>query len=229
MSTTPQQNSSPQQNTSLRDASGDIIIDEAARSASRKKLVWIFALFFLPLLLATIWFQVVQTGAISWGSTSRGELIDPAVPLTEFVLQEQGNDEPFVLDEVRGKWTIMYVPGAQCDDACKQALIDIRQTRLALNHRMARVQRVLLTDLSTAFDDEFTAAQVGLRIVGGSPDAIASLTDQVNKAQSDMEAKSNLVYLIDPLGNLMMRYTPDQLSKPLFKDIKHLLKSSRIG
>ncbi len=219
----------PQQNTPLRDANGEIIIDEAARSASRKKLVWIFALFFLPLFLATIWFQVVQTGAISWGSTSRGELISPAVPLTEFALVEEGTDKPFVLDEVRGKWTIMYVPGSSCDDACEQALIDIRQTRLALNHRMARVQRVLLMEQPPAFDEEFAAAQLGLRVVGGTPQAIASLVDQVNKAQSNMESKSNLIYLIDPFGNLMMRYTPDQLSKPLFKDIKHLLKSSRIG
>jgi len=44
-----------------------------------------------------------------------------------------------------------------------------------------------------------------------------------------MESKTNLIYLIDPNGNLMMRYTPDQLPKPLFKDLKHLLKVSRIG
>ncbi len=221
--------STEQPNKPLRDENGEIIIDEAARAASRKKLVWIFALFFLPLLLATIWFQIVQTGAISWGSTSRGELISPAVPFTEFALSEEGSDEAFDLDEVRGKWTILYVPGASCDTSCEETLYNIRQARLALNHRMERVQRVLLIDQASNFSDEIKESQIGLRIVRGEDDAKNVFLDQISAAQSAMESKSNLIYLIDPFGNLMMRYTPDQLPKPLFKDLKHLLKASRIG
>lgn len=211
-----------------RHANGEIIIDEAARASSRKKLVWIFALFFLPLLLATIWFQVVRTGAISWGSTSRGELIAPAVPLTEFSLIEAGSDAAFGLDDVRGKWTILYVPGTACTTDCEKTLYDIRQARLALNHRMERVQRVVLTPQPVAFSDEVQEANIGLRAVNDS-ETNTSFIDQIKAAQSNMESKNNLIYLIDPNGNLMMRYTPDQLPKPLFKDLKHLLKVSRIG
>lgn len=221
---TPEQPTTPQRN-----ANGEIIIDEAARAASRKKLVWIFALFFLPLLLATIWFQIVQTGMVSWGSTSRGELIAPAVPFTEFALSEEGTDEAFELDDVRGKWTILYVPGASCDDTCEKNLFEIRQARLALNHRMERVQRVMLVEQAAEFSQEVRDAQLGLRIVGGNAETNAPFIDQINAAQSAMEPKTNMIYLIDPNGNLMMRYTPDQLPKPLFKDLKHLLKASRIG
>lgn len=217
-----------QPDTPKRAANGDIIIDEAARAASRKKLIWIFALFFLPLFLATIWFQVVQTGAISWGSTSRGELIAPAVPLTEFNLIEPGSDAAFGLDDVRGKWTILYVPGAACETDCEKTLYDIRQARLALNHRMERVQRVMLTAQPIAFSDEVQQANLGLRVVHDSK-TNTLFVDQINAAQNGMESKNNLIYLIDPNGNLMMRYTPDQLPKPLFKDLKHLLKASRIG
>lgn len=227
MSTT-EQNNTPQ-STVRKDANGEIIIDERARAASRKKLVWIFALFFLPLLLATIWFQVVKTGFINLGNRSNGELIAPAVPFTEFTLQEQGEDAPFVLDDVRGKWTILYVPGATCDDACQKTLYDIRQARLALNHRMERVQRVLLVDNALTLTDKIANEQLGLRIVGGDKASIAGFADQMGVAQSSMEPKTNMIYLIDPLGNLMMRYTPDQLPRPLYKDLKHLLKVSRIG
>lgn len=211
-----------------RNANGEIIIDEAARAASRKKLVWIFALFFLPLFFATIWFQIVQTGAISWGNTSRGELIAPAVPFTEFSLIEAGSDDVFGLDDVRGKWTILYAPGSDCNEDCEKTLYDIRQARLALNHRMERVQRVLLTTQPVAFSDEVQSANLGLRVVSNS-EADSSFVDQIKAAQSGMELKNNLIYLIDPNGNLMMRYTPDLLPKPLFKDLKHLLKVSRIG
>ena len=217
-----------QPNRPMRDAQGEIIIDEAARALSRKKLVWIFALFFLPLLMATLWFHVVQTGAINWGSTSRGELITPAVPLTDFGLNETDSAAVFGLDDVRGKWTILYIPGATCDEECEKTLYDIRQARLALNHRMERVQRVVMTKQEVTFTDEVQAANVGLRMVNDN-NTDSRFIDQINAAQSEMEAKNNLIYLIDPNGNLMMRYTPDQLPKPLFKDLKHLLKVSRIG
>jgi len=212
-----------------RDADGEIVIDEHARAASRKKLVWIFTLFFLPLLLATLWFQVVRTGVINLGSKSNGELIAPAVPFTEFALQEVGADKAFDLDDVRGKWTILYVPGSACNGECEKTLHDIRQARLALNHRMERVQRVLLVDEEQTFSTEIQDAQLGLRIVGGDQQGSSGFAEQMSAAQSGMEPKTNMIYLIDPLGNLMMRYTPDQLPRPLFKDLKHLLKVSRIG
>jgi len=224
---------SGQTGNAMRHSNGDIVIDEAARAASRKKLVWIFALFFLPLFLATIWFHVVRTGAISWSSNSRGELITPAVPFTEFSLSEADSDAVFGLNDVRGKWTILYVPesdvpGTPCDTNCEKTLYDIRQARLALNHRMERVQRVMLTSQQVAFSDEVQSANVGLRLVNDN-ETDTSFIDQINAAQNGMEPKTNLIYLIDPNGNLMMRYSPDQLPKPLFKDLKHLLKVSRIG
>lgn len=227
MNTVEQDNPSP--SGVHRDANGEIIIDERARAASRKKLVWIFTLFFLPLLLATLWFQVVKTGVINLGSKSNGELIAPAVPFTEFALQELGEENAFELDDVRGKWTILYIPGSTCDAGCEKTLHDIRQARLALNHRMERVQRVLLVDEELAFSTETQDAQLGLRIVGGDQQDSSGFADQLGAAQSSMEPKTNMIYLIDPLGNLMMRYTPDQLPRPLFKDLKHLLKVSRIG
>jgi len=222
------------ENKVQRDANGEIIIDDALRAASRKKLLWIFALFFVPLLLATIWLQMVKASGGAWGSTSRGELIAPAVPLTEFALTEvslaeEGSDTPFQLDDLRGKWSIVYAPGATCDAACESTLYDIRQARLALNHRMERVQRVLLVEQVPQFDTTKLEEQTGLRIVSGNSDMLATLESQITSAQQKLEAKQNLIYLVDPLGNLMMRYTSDQLPRPLFKDLKHLLKTSRVG
>jgi len=218
-----------QQNPAPRDENGEIIIDEAARSASQKKLLLIFALFFVPLLLATIWLQMVKASGGAWGNTSRGELIAPAVPFSEFSLRTLGDDAPFGLDDVRGKWTVLYVPGEECAADCEKTLLDIRQARLALNHRMDRVNRVLLVDNDPQFSNEFLQELSGVQIVSGEDDALAVFVNQINAAQSSMEAKENIVYLIDPNGNLMMRYTPDQLPRPMFKDLKHLLKVSRIG
>ncbi len=202
--------------------------EELARQASRKKLILIFALFFVPLLLATIWMQMLKMGGGQWGNTSNGELISPAYPLQEFSVATD-SDLVLNLDEIRGKWTILYVPEGDCTETCQDTLYKIRQARLALNHRMERVQRVAIFASDNALNDELLAAHAGLIMVDASAQQSSALLDQITDAQKTMETKQELIYLIDPLGNLMMRYTADLLPKPLFKDLKHLLKVSRIG
>jgi len=175
-------------------------IDPAVRRRSRIKLVSIFAIFAVPLILASIYLHLVRSSGGSMGDTSRGELIQPAVPLTQFSLQ--ATDESFDLDAVRGLWTMLYVPVGPCLDACKQNLYHMRQVRLALNHRMNRVQRAVVME---------------------SPEQISV------KAQEGMDVLEDAIYLIDPFGNLMLRFAPDLKPNAMLKDIKHLLKVSRIG
>jgi len=117
-------------------------IDPALRRRSRIKLVAIFAIFAVPLILASIYLHLIRSSGGTMGDTSRGELIQPAVPLTQFSLQT--SDEPFHLDTLRGLWTMLYIPDGECTDACTQNLYHMRQVRLALNHRMNRVQRAVV-------------------------------------------------------------------------------------
>ncbi len=58
---------------------------------------------------------------------------------------------------------------------------------------------------------------------------VAKLTAQLeeNKEVTPLETKK--VYLIDPLGNLMMQYPADFKTRGLIRDLRHLLKWSRIG
>ena len=202
-------------------------IDPAARRRSRMKLVLIFAIFGIPLLLASIYLQMVRSSGGQLGDTSRGQLIQPAVPLTEFLLEQSG--EPFILDTVRGSWTMLYMPVGECADACKLNLYHMRQVRLALNHRMDRVQRAVLLQSEGQVSEEVLAEHPGLMAVVGSPEAQAMLRDQVKSAEATMDSLDNAIYLIDPFGNLMLRFPPDLDPKSMLKDIKHLLKVSRIG
>jgi len=95
---------------------------EARRASGRKKLLLIFGLFAVPLLLATLWFHAVRFSGGSWGNTAKGELITPAVPLDGVALTEQG--QPFDIDGLRGKWTILYVPDAlKCEENCGEHLM----------------------------------------------------------------------------------------------------------
>lgn len=202
-------------------------IDPQARRRSRIKLLSIFAIFAVPLILASVYLHMIRNSGGSLGDTSRGQLISPAVPLTEFSLQH--DDADFTLDTVRGSWTLLYMPEGQCLETCELNLYHMRQVRLALNHRMDRVQRAVLLSSAEQLDAQLRSAHPGLIAVTGTASAQAALRDQVMSAQSSMEPLADAIYLIDPLGNVMLRFPPDLAPKSMLKDLKHLLKVSRIG
>ncbi len=207
------------------DPSDEVFVQR--RAAGRKKLILIFALFAVPLLLATLWFHAVRMSSGSWGNTAKGQLITPAVPLDGVALLENG--EAFDIDGFRGKWTILYVPDAlQCGESCSDDLFQIRQLRLALNHRMERVQRVVFLDQPNV-PEQIQEAQLGLRVVTGTQAQRQAFLEQLSAPTQSLEPIPNAIYLVDPLGNLMMRFGSDQLPDEVHKDLKRLLKASRIG
>ncbi len=200
---------------------------EARRASGRKKLLLIFGLFAVPLLLATLWFHAVRFSGGSWGNTAKGELITPAVPLDGLALTEDG--QPFDIDGLRGKWTILYVPDTlECGQDCGEHLMLIRQLRLALNHRMERVQRVVLLN-QPAVPKAMQEAQLGLRVITGSEAQREAFLGQLSAPTEGLEPVANPIYIVDPFGNLMMRFGPEQLPDQVHKDLKRLLKASRIG
>jgi len=202
-------------------------IDPESRRRSRTKLLLIFAIFAIPLILASIYLHLVRGSGGTIGDTSKGELIQPAVPLEAFALQQQ--DADFNLDTVRGSWTMLYMPEGVCGEVCERNLYHMRQVRLALNHRMDRVQRAILLQSSNQLSAELIAEHPGLMVVNGSDEEQAVLRDQIRAAESKMPAIDNAIYLIDPFGNVMLRFPSDLEPKSMLKDIKHLLKVSRIG
>lgn len=202
-------------------------IDPEKRRRSRIKLVSIFAIFAIPLILASIYLHLVRNSGGTIGDTSRGQLISPAVPLTDFSLQTA--DAQFNLDSVRGVWTMLYIPMGDCLDTCEKNLYHMRQVRLALNHRMDRVQRAVLMQSPEQISAALLAEHPGLVAATGSATEQVQLSGQIDAAQQGMDPLADAIYIIDPFGNVMLRFPPDLEPKSMLKDIKHLLKVSRIG
>jgi len=205
--------------------------------ASRRKLLLILACFAIPLILATIWLQILRVQGGTYGDTSRGELVVPARPFEAFALQTQ-EGEVWGLDELRGRWSLLYLADGACEDACQQDLYHMRQVRLALNHRMDRVRRVVLPAATDPLPDTLVEEHPGLIILSGDAIARDGFVSQVKAAEADMHAERgeegtppefNGIYLVDPNGNLMMRFSHDLDPRSMLKDLKHLLKVSRIG
>jgi len=192
---------------------------------SRMKMLALLGAFGFPLLLATVWLQVVKAKGGDFGVSVKGELIRPAYPLEPFELTEQGKDT-FNQESLRGIWTMLYAPVGECVDTCQKNLYHMRQVRLALNHRKDRLQRAVLLESPGQLTDVLISEHPGLRVLSGER---AVLMGQFATAEGEMPASEDAIYLIDPFGNLMMRFPADLPPKSMLKDVKHLLKVSRIG
>lgn len=194
---------------------------EDSTGAGRRKLLLVAAVFLAPLLAAVGWFfaapQLAPPPSVS------GMLIDPARPLEPFEAPVSGGGH-YTLDDMRGHWTLVHLVGAQCDAACRRRLHDVRQVYDALGEDRIRVARVALAAAGTETP--------GLASVLGEHPRLTVLRthgDGPLAGQLPAAAAAGSVFVVDPLGNLMLRYGPEAEPSGMLDDLEKLLKLSRIG
>jgi cytochrome oxidase Cu insertion factor (SCO1/SenC/PrrC family) len=206
----------------------NIPIEDTRRRNGRRQLIFLASLFFVPLLVA-FWLYYGGSGWRPAGGTNKGDLIDPAVPLPAVSLaRPDGTRTPE--EFLRGTWTVAYVGDGACDERCRKALYLSRQTRIALNKDMDRVQRVFLATGGAA-DTAFLSAEhpdLTVALVGTDVDSQALLA-RIPALGGVAPATAGRLYLIDPLGNLMLSYSAASPDKALLTDVKKLLRLSHIG
>jgi hypothetical protein len=192
----------------------------------RRMLIALAILFFAPLGLAFYLYY----GHGTWhpgGRVNAGDLIQPPRPLPALALplMGSGTTDPNFL---KGKWTFLYVRVGPCGARCRKRLYDTRQVRLALDRDMNRVQRVFITDIDCC-EPQFLSEQHPDLIAVRASTAAEPLLALLPERDSVSAAEAPRVYLIDPLGNLMMSYAPDAKPKGMLEDMKRLLRLSSIG
>ncbi len=201
--------------------------DERARRVKRGRLTLaLIALAFIAPLLVAAWMQRIAFREGVWHSTNHGTLIQPPLALADFQLPTHAGSV-FMLANLKGKWTLLYsAPSAsECAEPCRKAIYHMRQIRLALGREMERVQRVLLAAPESVWLGELAAEYAGMDIVldAGSPGALLQQLMQQSATVRDG------LYLIDPLGNVMMAYAPETDPRDILKDLKKLLRNSKVG
>ena len=192
-----------------------------SRARGRRNFLLLAAMFLVPVFVV---FAMYYGGLWSpSGSSAKGELVHPAQPL-EFSGLRQSDGGAAGIDLFQGKWSLIYVGDGACDSECRTALTYGRQTRLAVGKDMDRVQRVFLTTGNCCDRGYLDAEQPGLVTLDASSENARALL-----AQFPGERRVSL-YIVDPLGNLMMRHDATQvINKDLLSDLKKLLKLSHIG
>lgn len=150
-----------------------------------------------------------------------GELIAPT-PLTGLAAAPEGSGPPFDAEGLKGRWVLVMVDTGSCAAPCREKLLQMRQLRLMQGKDQDRVARAWLVD-----DDALPAADV-LKDYDGTVVVPARASPLIGKLPADSALRDHL-FLVDPLGNLMMRFPKDADPYRIKKDLTHLLKVSRIG
>ena len=193
----------------------------------RRGLLAVAALFLLPVALA-FWLHYGVPGWRPPGSANRGDLIDPPVvlPSLEFAHVDGG---PAERDVLHGRWTLLYVGDGRCDARCRDALYLTRQTRLALNRDAARVRRVFLATGRCCDDQTLRTAHPDLVVAVPSQAQLELLSRLIPAPDRGSLADTGRIYVVDPLGNLMLSYSEHAPDKALLEDLERLLRFSHIG
>lgn len=191
--------------------------DVRAVNRSRLTLIVIFAFFALPMGVA--WLLNFGGGWVPGATTNHGALVQPVIPVDTAGLVDPVGD---ALDPnlFRGEWTLVFRQTGECDETCRQVLYVMRQVRLAQGKNIDRVHRLLLLDgaQASAWVGEVQAHYPGLLI---ARPAAAGVVERFPPA--------GRVYLVDPLGNLMMEYAADADPRGMIKDLERLLRISYVG
>ncbi len=175
----------------------------------RLQMLLLLTLFFAPLLLA--FYMYYGSGWRPSGHANHGVLIEPARTLPQL---------PLLL----GKWSLVYVGRGDCDDDCQATLYFMRQTHLGLANLMPRVQRVLLATRGCCGRDDLAREQPPLLTLRADGAAGEQLL-----AAFPTDRQATTIFVVDPRGNLMMRYDAHADPKGLRIDLKRLLTLSHIG
>lgn len=189
--------------------------NEAIKRSNRIKLVLIGVLLLSPIIASyTLFFTGYRPGNINYG-----ELIDIHKMVGSGVRQD--NNEILRMKDLHGKWVMLTVDSGHCDEACDLKLYYMRQIRTMQNKEMDRIERVWLVDDNVKVEPEVVEKFKGTFFVNAQD---SELLDQI----SPRDSQRKHIYLIDPMGNLMLRFPEEIEPRKMSDDIKRLLHVSQI-
>lgn len=197
------------------------IADTSAGNSPRPRRLtplWgLVAVVVLPMLAAVVLYS--RHDWLPQGLTNHGELITPPIPLADHGLMRTDGSGKLALGALHGDWLMVALADADCGEACRKRTYDLRQIRLATGAERDRVQRIVV----------FTAppAATALARLRDAYPRLPLTQAPPDTARLGLDGAPGTVYLIDPMGNLMMRYTPSAPASDILKDLKHLLRISQ--
>jgi cytochrome oxidase Cu insertion factor (SCO1/SenC/PrrC family) len=181
---------------------------------ARRTLIVLVLVFFGPFVGAYVAYRYFPPDT----SANYGELLLPPAQVPLQPLVAAGGTFRFA--DLGGKWVLVASDSGACAAACQAKLTLVRQVWLALGKNRDRVERVFVAD---------DLAQAGAALLEAYPGMRAVTTPEGMQMPPGLANDRAHIYVVDPLGNVMMRFPARAEGKRMLKDLERLLKASSVG
>ncbi len=161
------------------------------------------------------WIVYSVPGLLPEARGNRGTLVQPALSLPASI-----DGEVF-----EGKWSMVTWAGEFCAEPCRARVFDMQQVRLALAEHRDRTGRFVLASEGAQQALEIDESWPGTRVLEPGPAAFREL--QASLARAGAAPVEGSVYLVDPMGELMMAYGPEQPAEDFLADLEKLFQASK--
>jgi len=189
------------------------------RLRARVKLALILLACAAPVIASYFTYYVLRPE----GRTNYADLIEPQQPVGDVsVATLEG--EARTLSALKGKWVLVTAAPADCPGDCPDRLLQMRQVRLMTGRERDRIERVWLVSDPNRPNPATLEPHEGLHVLRVDPQVLAR---RFPPASGNDPARH--IFIIDPLGNLMMRFPAAAEPARMKKDLSKLLRASRIG
>ena len=158
-----------------------------------------------------------QVGLID-AFTNYGRLVTPPIPVADLQVH-QPDGGMFSFAQYRGKWVLVTVDSGACGDYCRRKLYLLRQIRLTQGMDRDRIERAWLIDDGLRPDARLAVEYEGTRQTGANGSALLAKL-------AALGASRDQIYVIDPLGNLMLTYDRDPDPNRMKQDLTRLVRLS---
>ena len=200
---------------------------EAASRLGRWKLYVVLAICAAPLIASYVVYYFVRPDARS----NYGTLIEPQRPMPALHLKTL-DGRAVDSGTLRGKWLMVMVAGGDCPRACEDRLYHLRQVRLTTGKDRDRVVRVWLIPDDTPLPTMLMREYDGTAMLRADPKEIARWLGEGSNASNQSRFADDYadhIYMVDPLGNLMMRFPIEADPNKTKRDLAKLLRASGVG
>jgi len=206
----------------------DIPTNKPAVKRSLTPMVLVFLCSLAPIVAAFVVYMNPQW----WPSDSSnyGTLLSPQRPMpaaSELRLTTL-DGKPFDLESLKGKWLLVAADGAACPESCARKLFITRNSHASQGKNVDRLARVWFITDDAVVPDKVLEAYKGTVMVRVDPDQLARFLLARDTA-AGQPGLQDPIWVIDPLGNLMMQYPAEADGVRVRKDISKLVYNSRIG
>lgn len=201
-----------------------------AKPRSIQPLIWIIVVCLAPMIFAFAAYYIPGLGLRPDDASNYGKLLDPQrpIPAAEALGLKTQDGQPFDLASLKGQWVLATADQGACPESCVTKLFILRNSHASQGKNVERLSRVWFVTDDAPIPEQVLDAYKGTIIVRADPEKLAAFLAPSAGGDAS-EALAAPMWIIDPLGNLMLEFPQDADPLRVRKDISKLIYNSRIG